>query len=358
MAALALSACGSPSSQKGSSRETSSELTKTAAAVKGLDPAQREQKLRELAKEQGGEVSMYTTLNPRVLAPLTHRFEAKYGLKVAAFQTEAASLLQRVSQETQAGRRQIDVIETGGPELNQMARSGTFADFRSPYQAHLGPGAVQHGWTTDRYTSFVVGWNTKRVRPGEQPKSWEELAKPKWKGRLALSPTTTGVSLYKGLGDYWMKAKGRTQAQVDKIFQGIAANSLIVPQATVNAEQLAAGQFDVAAGSVTTYDLDSLSKKGAPVTFQPPVAPIVRQRQGAGLVRDARHPAAAMLFLDFLMTDAQDIFAADHRDPARVDLTKTYGVKVIFVDLDSLAANQADLARRWDRIVGQGGKGG
>jgi iron(III) transport system substrate-binding protein len=354
VAALALGGCGSPSSQSGSGRKTSDQLTRDAAAVKGLDPSARERKLLELARKEGGELSFYTTLNPRVLAPLTKKFEDRYGVHVAAFTTEAAGLLQRVSQESKAGRKAVDVIDTGGPELSQMAKDGVLADYSSPGQSRLGPDAVQDGWTTDRYTQFVVAWNTKRVRPGQQPKSWEELADPRWKGRLSLSPTTTGVSLYQGLGDYWIKNEGKSQAEVDRIFKGIARNSTIVAQTAVNAEQLAAGEFDVAVGSVATNNIEALRRAGSPVAWKPPVEPIVRQRQGTGLVRDARHPAAAMLFMDYLIGDGQEVFAADFRDPARVDLSSTGGAKTTLVDLDALAAQQAELTKRWDRVVGLG----
>lgn len=348
--------CGSPSIQGSQQRKTSAELRAAAAALPGLPLAQRETKLLGLAKREGAQLTLYTTLNASVLAPLVTKFEAKYGIHVTAFSTTATGLVQRVSQETQAGRRSVDVVDTGGPELNQMAQEGDFADFRSPLQARLGPGAVQSGWTTTRYTQFVVGWNTKRVKPGQQPRSWEDLALPKWRGRISLSPDTTGVSLYKALSDYWRQSKGRTQAQSDRIFEGIARNAKIFPELSETAQLLASGEIDVAAGSVATNNVDDLRAKGAPVAWQPAVEPIVRQRQGAGLVRDAPHPAAAMLFLDYELGDGQYVFAADHRDPARLDLDAIRALKSTFVDLDALAAHHAELNARWAQIIALGAK--
>jgi iron(III) transport system substrate-binding protein len=358
LAALALAACGSPSSTSSSGRKTSKQVQAAEQAVAGLPIAQREGKLRALASKEGRRLTLYTTLNPKVLKPFLAGFQRKYGIQVDAFTTEPASLLQRVSQETQAGKRAADVVDTGGPELNQMAKGGAFADFRTPLQSRLGPGAVQHGWTTSRYTQFIVAWNTKRVKPGQQPRSWEELADPKWKGRLSLSPDTTGVSLYKGLSDYWRQTKGRTQAQSDRIFEGIARNSRIVPQFAVNAQLLATGEIDAAAGSVSTNGIEELRTAHVPVAWQPAVQPIVRQRQGVALVRDAPHPASALLFLDYELGDGQLVLAADHRDPARVDLSSTGSAKTTLVNLDSLAAQQAELSRRWDRIVGLGARRG
>jgi iron(III) transport system substrate-binding protein len=326
------------------------------ASVQGLPAPRRDAKLLELARKEGKRISLYTTLNPEVLGPLTKKFEATYGIHVDAFTSDPASVLQRVSQEARAGRHAVDVVDTGGPELSQMALEGDLADFRSPLQARLGPGAVQRGWTTTRYSDFVVGWNTKRVKAGTQPRSWEELATPKWRGRISLSPDTTGVSLYAALSDYWRTTKHRTQAQSDRIFQGIARNARIVPQFAVNAQLLASGEIDVAAGSVASNNVDGLRASGAPVAWQPAVEPIVRQRQGAALVRDAPHPAGALLFLDFELGPVQDLLAADHRNPARVDLASSGGGKFAYVDLQALAARQRELTRRWEQIVRLGKK--
>jgi iron(III) transport system substrate-binding protein len=358
LGALVLASCGSPSSPGSSRRKTSAEVTRTQAAVQGLPLTQRDARLLTLAKKEGGTLSLYTTLNAAVLGPLVGKFEAKYGLRVAAFSTDAASLVSRLNQETQAGRRAVDVIDTGGPELNELANEGDLADFSSPLQSTLGPGAVQHGWTTTRYTTFVVGWNTSRVRPGQQPTSWEELAQPRWRGRISLAPDTTGVSLYAALSAYWRQTRGWTQAQSDRVFEGIARNARSVPGQSENAQLLASGEIDAAAGSVSTNSVDDLRAKGAPVAWKPAVLPIVLQQQGAALVRDASHPAAALLFLDYELSDGQRVFVADHREPARRDLDLLRGIKSTVVDLNALAAHQAALNKRWAQIIALGTKSG
>lgn len=358
LGALLLASCGSPSSPGSAKRKTSAELTQTQAAVQGLPLAQRDARLLALARKEGGTLSLYTTLNSETLGPLVGKFEAKYGLRVAAYSTAAASLVARMSQETQAGRSAVDVIDTGGPELNELDNAGDLADFSSPLQSTLGPGAVQHGWTTTRYTTFAVGWNTSRVRPGQQPRSWEELAQTRWKGRISVDPATTGVSLYAALSAYWRQTRDWTQARSDRVFEGIARNARKVPGQSENAQLLASGEIDVAAGSVATNNVDTLRAKGAPLAWKPAVLPIVLQRQGAALVRDASHPAAALLFLDYEFSDGQRVFVADHREPARRDLDVLRGIRSTIVDLTALAAHQAALNKRWAQILALGTKAG
>ncbi len=42
-------------------------------------------------------------------------------------------------------------------------------------------------WTADRYNLFAPSWNTTKVPAGDQPKTWEDLANPKWDGRSRWS---------------------------------------------------------------------------------------------------------------------------------------------------------------------------
>ena len=42
-------------------------------------------------------------------------------------------------------------------------------------------------FTADRVEKFIVAWNTNLVRT--PPKSFQDLADPKWKGKLSMEPT-------------------------------------------------------------------------------------------------------------------------------------------------------------------------
>jgi iron(III) transport system substrate-binding protein len=357
---LVLGACGSsPTAENDSGRKPGKELKAVLRAVNGLQPREREAKLAQLAKREGGELTLYHTLNQRSMGPLIKQFNDKYDIEVGNFETNAADLLQRISEESRAGIRGVDLVETGGPEMYAMANDGVFADYRSPYQARLGRGSIRKGWTADRYSNYTVAWNTKRVKPGEQPRSWEELARPKWRGRISIAAGTVGVSWYKTLRDYWVGTGRKSAAEADRVFQGIARNARALAETNETLELLAAGEFDVAV-AIGTGNVDALKAEGAPLAWKPAVQPIVRLRAGAGLVRDARHPAAATLFLDYLISDGQDVLAATHRDPARKDLETAPRAKLIVVDLEKLAPEQKKWTDRWDRIVGlaHNGKGG
>ncbi len=86
------------------------------------------------------------------------------------------------------------------------------------------------------------------------------------------------------------------------MFAKIAANSKTAKGHTVQAELLAAGQFDVAL-SVYTQSVNRLIDKGAAVSFGEGtgqiVNPVVVRYDAGGVMRGTDNPAGAALYLDF-----------------------------------------------------------
>ena len=352
--ALALAACGeSPSTPDESGRTTSEGLTEALAAVEGIGTAQRREKLLELARSEEGSVSLYATLNIELLEPLAERFEERTGIEVEVFETSAEALLQRVDQETRADLQRVDVIETGGPEMTALAGDGILADVTSPVQDELPEGSVRDGWTTTRFNQYVVAWNEDALDAGERPRSWEELAEPRWDGRIAIDGGQGGVMLYKALSDHWL-AEGQSQEEIDARMRDLAGNAAVTSGVSLTTELLGAGEYDVAAGSTTIGHVQRARRLGAPLAYEPIVEPVVRLPMGAGVVRDTTRPAGALLFLDFLLGEGQEIYAEHRFDPARADLQTAAGATEAPVDLEALAAEGEELADRWDRFAGLG----
>jgi iron(III) transport system substrate-binding protein len=354
LCALALAACGgSPSTPDDAGRETSEGLEDALSAVEGLGVEERRAELLERARDEEGPVRLYATLNIELLQPLADVFEEETGIAVEVFETNAEGLLQRVDQEGRAGVSRVDVIETGGPEMYAMAADGVFAEVTSPHQEQLPEGSVQQGWTTTRFNQYVVAWNTDGIDDDERPRSWEELADPRWDGRVAIDGGPGGVMLYKTLRDHWIE-QGVSEEEVERVFRGLASKSRVTSSVSLTTELLGAGEYDVAAGSTTIGHIMRAEGQGAAIAYEPVVEPIVRLRMGAGVVRDAPSPAGALLFHDFLISDGQELYSRFRFDPAREDLQTVPDAEEAVVDLDGLAAEQAALAERWDRLAGLG----
>ena len=79
--------------------------------------------------------------------------------------------------------------------------------------------------------------------------------------------------------------------------------------------------------------------------------PVFPRANGVGLVQGAEHPAAAMLFYDWLLAEGQDVLVEVNTTPVRADLAGTDDVEQAAVDLEGLAADQKTWTDRWDQLL-------
>ncbi len=342
-AATGLAACG------GSSDEPdSSSFDDVAAAVDGLSGEARERALLELARAEGGKLTFYTSYSSSLLSDVADAFEDATDLDVAVYRAQTGDLQLRLIQEADADFQGADVVETGGLEMNDLVGRGILEPYASPAAAGLIAGAAQEGWTSDAQNTFVLTWNTDLLAPDQVPKSWEELADPRWKGKLALD--LGDVEWYATLYDYWL-AHGKSKDEVDRLFEAISANALVVKGHSAAAELQAAGEFPL------FVDLEHLAGKfasdAAPLAWKPVVQPVVTKTDGVGPIASSAHPAAAMLFVDWLLGDGQKVLA-EYGVATRKDLSSVADVETAYVDLKALSDDEQSWSDRYDALLREG----
>lgn len=351
VAALATACGSSPTATNAGPRKIDAHAKTIYDQANGLTGAQREQTLKKLAEEEG-KLSVYTSNSD--LDDIVDAFSDKYKIDVSVYRGNSESVLQRVLQESKAGFRGVDLVETNSGEMNVINKEGLFYEYKSSLRDSVRPEGRRDGWTADRFNAFVVGFNTKKVK-GKAPASIQDFVKPEWKGRVSME--VGDVDWFATMWKHLM-SKGMTEAQVTDFFKRLAGNSKIVKGHTVQGELLSAGQFD-AGVSVYSHTIDEKEDEGAPVTWRPkdggPVQPVIIRPNGAGLIGSAPHPAAATLFVDFLLTEGQKIIHDDFRIgsvPVKDD--PLAGLEVISVDEAELLNN----AQKWDQLYAQIVQGG
>jgi iron(III) transport system substrate-binding protein len=314
---LGLAACGGSPTSTGSTSGDKAALSKQEQHAKevydqinGLTGEARTAKLVELAEGEG-ELSIYTSNTD--IEDLISEFEDTYDIDVSVYRGNSESVLQRVLQEQKAKFFGNDVIETNALELGVSNKEGFLYPYKSELRDKARKEAQGANWTGTRFNVFVIGWNTKLVKKGEEPKSFEELADPKWKGKVSME--LGDVDWFTALYDYYLE-QGKSEAEVKDLFTKVAANSKVAKGHTVQGELLSAGQFAVTVSSYS-HTIDKAAREGAPVTWHPaagtPVQPLVVRPNGIAVMKNAAHPAAAMLFVDFELTGGQKIFENDFR---------------------------------------------
>jgi iron(III) transport system substrate-binding protein len=302
--------------------------------------ADRDSRLLENARKEASVV-LYTSLAPTESGPLGQAFEKKTGVKVEIFRTISEKVVQRAVTEARARRFAVDVVETNGPEMEVMAREKLFAQFHSPYLADLPSSAIpsHREWIADRVNFFVVAFNTTKVNRDEIPKSYTGFTDPKWRGRIGIE--ATDAEWMATLVKTWGEAAGMAY------FRSLAEMKPDVRKGHVLlAELIAAGEIPV---GLTVYNsnAESLKRRGAPIDWLP-VEPVVGRPQGIAVARNAPHPHAALLFVDFVLSpEGQELLNSMGRVPVSTKV-KTDLNRFPYTMVDPVTV--LDEQEKWNRL--------
>jgi iron(III) transport system substrate-binding protein len=223
-------------------------------------------------------------------------FEKKYPfIRVSEFRSDSKTMLKRTLEEFKAGQYLVDVIETTAASMKIMDREGMFEEYFSPEARQYPEDVKEKGksglrYLGDRETYNSLGFNTTLVSPAEAPKTPKDLVDPKWKGKMSIAGTSTGVrwvgSVLSIMGREFLNKLSEQEIKVQNI-SGAALAGLVV-----------SGEVPL---SPTIFDANvyTAKKKGAPIEWRP-LEPVVTTVGYSGLSSKAPHPHAALLFIDYL----------------------------------------------------------
>jgi iron(III) transport system substrate-binding protein len=313
----------------------------TAADVAAYAGADRAQKLLEGAKKEG-ELTIYTSAQSDDMGPLIAAFEKKYGIKVSVWRSSSEKVLQRAIVEARGNKHTMDVAETNGPELEAMSREKLLEAVKSPYLGDLIPAAIRpHGeWVGTRLNVFVQAYNTQLVKKADLPKTWEDLANPKWKGKLGIEQEDSDwlAGQYAELGE----------ARAGAVFNDIVEkNGVSIRKGhTLLTQLVVSGEIPLAL-TVYNYKAEQLKNKGAPIDWFH-IGPAIARPNGVAVAKRALHPHAAVLFYDFeISPEGQKILAGRDFVPTsrKVD-TPLNKIPMKFVD----ARVALDEFKKWEKL--------
>ena len=264
----------------------------------------RTQRLIDGAKREGF-VTLYSSAVIADTNAIIQAFEQKYGVQVRLWRGSSDDILRRAVTEARGERYEADLAETAGDSMEGLQRERLLGEVSSPAFAQLMPGAVvsQRGWIADRLSVFTVAYNTTLVKPADVPKSYADLADPKWSSKLGIDDEDDDSSWFMSVAD----AMGKDKALA--LFRKIVANNGMSVRRghTLLSNLVVAGEVPLAL-TVYGYRVAALKKGGAPIdgVILPPAFALPT---GIGALAKAPHPNAALLLLDFYLTDGQRILA-------------------------------------------------
>ncbi len=286
-------------------------LLSRAALAADPDPAL----VAEARKE--GQVTWYSTLIVnQIVRPMVEAFEARYpGIKVQYSRATSSDTALKIRNEARARRVQADLFD-GSNTVFLLEDAGLVAEYQ-PKAAASWPAELRDAkghWTALNLFYWTSAYNTEQVKPEEAPKTYDDLLDPRWKGKIAwtydLTPGGPPGFVHNILATYGQE-KG-----MEYLKKFAAQQPVTVPAAQrVVLDKVISGEYPLAV-MILNYHATISAAQGAPVKWIK-MEPLLESMSLVSIVKDAPHPNAARLFVEFMLSDAgQKVMAASDYLPA------------------------------------------
>jgi iron(III) transport system substrate-binding protein len=276
--------------------------TNRVAEIASYQGPDREQRLLAGAKQEGA-VTFYSNAPTEDNTAIVGAFEKKYGIKVNLYRASSEDIRQRILNEARARRFDVDFILNNAPAMEALTAERLLQEVKSPHLADVMPAAMppHRSWVGFCLNVLVSAYNTNLVKKSELPATYQDLLDPKWKGRIAIEADDS--DWFAGLIEQMGQERGT------KLFRDIAAsNGFSVRKGhTLLTNLVSAGEVPLAL-TVFNYTAEQFKKKGAPLDWFA-IDPLISMPNSVAVAATVPHPHAAVLFFDFVMSEAQPILA-------------------------------------------------
>ncbi len=298
-------------------------------------------------------VSVYTAHTANMVERLIPEFEKATGIKADVVKAGSGDIINRARAE--AANPKCDVIWSIGAEL--LEANTALLDPYQPKEYAMIADVFKSGGAWIPYTGvvnvFVV--NTRKLKPEDYPKSWSDLAQPRFKNLVWMADAEKSGSSYMQLNTF-LTIYGDKAAGWDR-FKGvfnnlnISASSGAVPRLVNDGEAVV---------GITLEDNAYLYLKGGgPVAIVYPEDGTSAIADGMALCKRAPNPMAGKAFLDWaLSAPVQEIVVQElGRRPIRKDtkplaaLKPMDEIKLVKYDIRNAANKRQEYIDKWRALM-------
>ena len=273
---------------------------------------------------QGGTLNLYSARHYNTDEALYGNFADLTGIKINRIDAEPDPLVQRL--RTEGDKSPCDVFITVDAGRIERARElGLLQPVKSAVLDKAIPAHLRdpdNGWFGFSKRARVIVYNKEKVAAANAPKNYEDLADPKWKGKVLIR--SSGHIYNQSLVGSILAADG--PAKTEEWAKGVAANLARPPRGgdTDQIRAAAAGEGELAV--TNTYYYANLMKSKKPEDMEViSKTTLVFPNQGnrgthvnlsaGGVAKHSPNKEAAIKFLEYLVSaPAQKYFAEGNNE--------------------------------------------
>jgi iron(III) transport system substrate-binding protein len=301
------------------------------------------------AAAQSSSLVLYNAGGLKLMQAIVDDFTKKNpGIKVEVINGGVGELITRIRAE--AARARGDVYFAASSDAYDFALDN-FESYKSTEDAAFDRKTVQkdnkyYGFSQP-LQAFVI--NTKMMPVEKAPKSWADLAKPEYKGKVLMAQPAQSGSAYSqmyqivGLHGWDVMAK-------------VIENGTFVTSSKLAYANVGTGEFPI--GITGEFNVLTMKDEGQPVAAIYPSEGTGLTMDGNGIIKGAPNLANAKKFIDYANSKAahEILVKIDNRRSVRADvpappgLPSTTEIKVVPYDSVAAAGKKKEYLERFDKI--------
>ena len=299
----------------------------------------------------GGKVVLYSAHKQAIIDAMIPRFEAKTGIKAEVIKAGSGDIINRADAER--NNPQADVIwSIGGEQLE--ASSDILANYIPAGYDNIEQ-AFKVGTNWLPYTAIVNVFivNKNLLKPSQYPRTWWDLARPDFKGRISSARADKSGSSYMQLATVLTIYGDKGWDVYKPILQNfvLSGSSSAVPRFVNDGE---------AAVGVTLEDnAYKYVQGGGPVEIVYPEDGTVAAPDGIALVKNGPNSENGKRFIDWALSKETQEFLVHEmgRRPIRKDVSASGDLpplssfKVVPYDFSWSAGNKDLFRKKWNDIL-------
>jgi iron(III) transport system substrate-binding protein len=252
------------------------------------------QRLHEAAKKEG-QLVLHDGSSLEQITPIIQAFEKRFpGVKVQVIVQPSPSIISRIIIEAQARKLSIDAGKANISHLPTLNDRGLLRKPDLTKVVDIDPANIWEGGLLHVHASVVPGilYNTNLVAKGDEPRTWDDLLNPKWKG---------GKIFISGFGSsHAAMFFTREESDVVNYLKQLRKQELTVKRDPRSCTaDVASGEAFI--GEAFSRVIKPFKDAGAPVELTS-IGPQVYVPDGTYALNNSPHPNAAELWIAWLMT--------------------------------------------------------
>jgi iron(III) transport system substrate-binding protein len=256
-------------------------------------------KLIEAEKKEGGKVIVYTSMETFTADAVKAAFEKKTGLQMEYWRGGSTEVLDRSLAEFRVGKPVFDIVAMTGDHMHLLAKEGVFVKYESPSFKGFAKEAIDPNLGA-RYRNVLYGviYNKNDIKPGEAPKTLEDVVKPEYRGKLVMPHPVNHT-----LTTQWLASldKIMPKPRAEKFIRDLAAAKPIFVESIVPAaDRVGTGETPI--GITFPRFVSTYNKQGANLDYVRDYN-MLGDGQYISLGSKAAHPNAGKAFIDFFLDE-------------------------------------------------------